>query len=512
MSSAPKQNAARKRGPWGEDYLMTNPKSALVHADLVRLFSNPKAWECLEEDEKRELLSRLPAHIHPNPDPDPDDPESKIPPLPESFLRYDNNWRAALRNFQSDLESGRYKPDWQKQAKQAVQERAQGKFDDYKEREFEQFWGQKQKINHGLIAGESSKVKLETLIAHGVVRVGDVWKYCRVFGAKKSGIVVEKEAKITAIDGAKLSFLVPTGQRVFLSAVGEKTEDEKIENGPFEDSKAEGEKMEIDDNQDGKIEDDKNEEKMNGKLKEEFKDDTQMDIDPSPALQLNDHTLSEAPDQPIQDESGTRYNLMGLFDHARQSTPGITTNDNKDDIANALAAKKGTGRKRGRPPKRKAPHDEVAQEWATETAVAAEVPETTETTEAGTPGHPDTSLKITDNDTNSDRIPESTSEKEQENASLATPTEADPPRSSTSPKADPETAPCSATPPAPLEAEIHNIAGPNALMKKILEIDGRIKNPPNGNAWKEIRCYRDNQDMGSLWEVRQAWYVKYQQE
>lgn len=35
MSSAPKQNAARKRGPWGEDYLMTSTKSALAHADLV---------------------------------------------------------------------------------------------------------------------------------------------------------------------------------------------------------------------------------------------------------------------------------------------------------------------------------------------------------------------------------------------------------------------------------------------------------------------------------------------
>lgn len=138
----------------------------------------------------------LPPHIHPNPDPDPNDPEAEISPLPESFLRYDNNWRAALRNFQSDLESGRYRPDWQRQAKQAVQERAQGKFDDFKEREFEQFWGQKQKINHGLIAGESSKVKLETLIAHDVIRVGDVWKYCRVFGGKKVQIVVEKEVKV----------------------------------------------------------------------------------------------------------------------------------------------------------------------------------------------------------------------------------------------------------------------------------------------------------------------------
>lgn len=167
---------------------------------IKKLFSNPKAWECLEEEEKRELLSLLPGHIHPNPDPDPDNPDAKIPPLPERFLRYDNNWRAALRHFQNDLESGRYKPEWQRQARQAVRERAEGKFDDFKEREFEQFWGQKQKINHGVIAGESSKVKLETLVQHGMVQVGDVWKYSRVFGLKNSQsaqVVVEKEAKVS---------------------------------------------------------------------------------------------------------------------------------------------------------------------------------------------------------------------------------------------------------------------------------------------------------------------------
>lgn len=55
---------------------------------------------------------------------------------------------------------------------------------------------------------------------------------------------------------------------------------------------------------------------------------------------------------------------------------------------------------------------------------------------------------------------------------------------------------------------VPNIAGPGALANKILQIDGRITNPPNGNAWKEFRCYRNNQDMGSLWEVRQAWFLK----
>lgn len=60
----------------------------------------------------------------------------------------------------------------------------------------------------------------------------------------------------------------------------------------------------------------------------------------------------------------------------------------------------------------------------------------------------------------------------------------------------------------PDEIVVPNIQGPTQLTLKILEIDGRVKNPTNGNAWKEIRSFRDNQDMGSLWEVRQAWFVK----
>ncbi|RAO65011.1 uncharacterized protein BHQ10_001023 [Talaromyces amestolkiae] len=524
MSSAPKQNAARKRGPWGEDYLMTSTKSALAHADLVRLFSNPKAWECLEEDEKRELLSLLPAHIHPNPDPDPNDPEAKIPPLPETFLRYDNNWRAALRNFQSDLESGRYRPDWQRQAKQAVQERAQGKFDDYKEQEFEQFWGQKQKINHGLIAGESSKVKLETLIAHDVVRVGDVWKYCRVFGGKKAQILVEKEVKITAIDGAKLSFLMPTGQRVFLSAGSDlKSADGKIENERersagegTEDIKTEGKIVGFE-RIENSISDGKTENA------DEVKDNTQMDIDLHPASQPGEDPPSQALDEHTQGHASTQYNLKGLLDYALPSVEA-TAEGEKDKIDSkeskptahqqeapeSPVAEVGIRRKRGRPAKRKSPHDEVQH-------TPIEVNGATEIEAAGLSKEDvEEPAAITENGVNADPLQESAPEQEHKNADSSqqstTPTTANLRETALSPKfEESESAQCSATA-TPLEVEIHDIAGPNALMKKILETDGRVKNPPNGNAWKEIRCYRNNQDMGSLWEVRQAWYVKYQQD
>lgn len=53
------------------------------------------------------------------------------------------------------------------------------------------------------------------------------------------------------------------------------------------------------------------------------------------------------------------------------------------------------------------------------------------------------------------------------------------------------------------------VAGPNSLGDKILKIDGRVDRIPNGNAWKDFRCLRDNQDMGSIWEMRQAWFVKH---
>jgi hypothetical protein len=52
------------------------------------------------------------------------------------------------------------------------------------------------------------------------------------------------------------------------------------------------------------------------------------------------------------------------------------------------------------------------------------------------------------------------------------------------------------------------VTGPGMLANKILKVDGRVTQPPHGNSWKEFRCYRRNQDMGSLWEVRQAWFMR----
>lgn len=165
--------------------------------NFQKLFAKPEAWNCLDKDEKEEIISLLPAHVYRGPDPPTEDgTETKLPPIPESFLRYSNHWRDGVRQFQVDLQNGRYDPEWLRQAEEALQERAEGEFDKFKEEEFEQFWGQKQKLNYGVIAGESSRVKLATLIDEGVIRIGDVWKYSRAFGKGAGRLMVEKEARV----------------------------------------------------------------------------------------------------------------------------------------------------------------------------------------------------------------------------------------------------------------------------------------------------------------------------
>ena len=112
-------------------------------------------------------------------------------------MRYDNDWRNGVRQFQTDLEAGRYDPEWQRQAAEAMEERAAGKFDSYKEEHFEEWWGQKQKLSYDVLAGNSTKMKLEVLVKAGLFRVGDVWSYARVFGkAKGDRMLVEKDVTV----------------------------------------------------------------------------------------------------------------------------------------------------------------------------------------------------------------------------------------------------------------------------------------------------------------------------
>jgi hypothetical protein len=160
------------------------------------LLSQPQAWNCLEENEKQEILALLPPDVHPDAQAAADDPSTNIPPIPDNFIRYSNNWRDGVRQFQLDLENGRYDPEWLQQAQDAREQRERGEFDNFKEREYEEFWGQKQKVFNRAAAGESARVKLGTLISEGVILLGDIWRFNYVYGRGPGRIVIEKEVRV----------------------------------------------------------------------------------------------------------------------------------------------------------------------------------------------------------------------------------------------------------------------------------------------------------------------------
>ncbi|PGH09949.1 hypothetical protein AJ79_05565 [Helicocarpus griseus UAMH5409] len=581
-----------KKDPWSEEQLTTSNKSHIIDVDLVKLLSNPKAWTCLDEDEKKEIIALLPDDIQRHADPPPtsaDDPNYVIPPLPESFVRYSNNWRDAVRQFQLDLQTGRYDPEWQRQAAEAMEERADGQFDKFKEEQFEEFWGQKQKLDHAVIAGESSKVKLATLVENGVVRIGDVWRYSRVFG-KGEKLLLEKEARIVESDGASLTFAIAPGRRVFLlddshSANGEGPTvgadvdmKEEVtgtpENGVNGSTPSPEQAAEEDNNNtsatsvtrretsmettnqtiDGANADEDVPSEMptqpevpTSQAVSESAEDTgpvgvespeeptlpepdPMNVDnpevtllqgiyeAADALSDSDSELSTAKDisspawwgdeneLPATAAADIGVTVMGEMDETQPSDAvlnqlvGARNSDNPTPLLSDAAG--AVGATHARDAGIDALPDD-AELRDTGEAARSEIQSSTNAAVDGTVSVNQTSdIAATEQPTEHTDEPiigQTTEQTKEEAAELAAG-----PTAETTPKSTAE----SIENDAPKNVIFTGVTGPGRLASKILEIDGRVTDPPNGNAWKEFRCYRNNQDMGSLWECRQAWFVR----
>lgn len=65
----------------------------------------------------------------------------------------------------------------------------------------------------------------------------------------------------------------------------------------------------------------------------------------------------------------------------------------------------------------------------------------------------------------------------------------------------------SAIPPDVNDVILVPITTLQALENKIVAIDGRLGKKVEGNAFKNVRVKRDNQDIGSLFEIREEWYA-----
>ncbi|KAJ5484922.1 hypothetical protein N7539_004910 [Penicillium diatomitis] len=646
--SPPKRNSRKSapRGKWSEEHLLTSDKSVLIDADLVKLLAKPEAWDLLEEEEKRHILGLLPADIHPSLELPPDQPNSKIPPLPDSFIRYSNNWRDGIRQFQLDLQNGRLDPEWLRQAESARRKRENGDFDSFKEREFERFWGQKQKTQMHVMSGESSKIKLHQLIEAGVFMIGDVWRFDYVWGKGPERVHVAKEVRIHSIDGQKLSFVAPNGQRTFLispptvietSKSLDQSEEPKLEELPHcilsqeiiteansgLNNSAEVKPEELPMCNLVQVETD--EWKIEPVAQNTNTSDMPKDFE---AVGISD-TENTRPTPKMKGDASTSEKTFIVDDHIlAKNSENNPSNDEglvqvvivspqfeEENLKRSIplpAHEPPTKRKRGRPRKVVAepPPDEVPTQVLNSTTsdiqvlisagkpdqstsgsvLQAIVPERPLTlldtsptivgikhpdltsplsptrslspphsasehldekfTESFVPVHaantalgdskPDqevkenagtksnsTSLYVNSDDPSeapsesqrhmSDRDPHTISardlaslppEKSQDHSSSCVPDE----------EADKEKRGCEFDEKShdqrlgrePDEIVIPDISTPMALVKRILQIDGRRADGRTANSWKEIRCYRKNQDMGSLFDVRQSWYSKQQ--
>ncbi|KAJ6259735.1 hypothetical protein Dda_5373 [Drechslerella dactyloides] len=240
QEAGPKTTAkGSKTGVWSSQHLLTSKRSKLINAEanllttLAQMIFNENTWGLFTDEEKTELLSLL----HPidteitDPDHDPANPPPRIP-TPTLFQNLNNDaFRSAFAELQDDLATGSYEPSYIKRAEEALRQRLgpmADKVDDLKNKEFEEWWGQKQAVFYG-DAGAATNITLYELCRHKIFRPGDMFEYKRTFAGSKGSITVEKVCRLDSVELSEespaarkkkevctMTFRYPAGTRKFL--------------------------------------------------------------------------------------------------------------------------------------------------------------------------------------------------------------------------------------------------------------------------------------------------------
>ena len=374
----------------------------------------------------------------------------------DKFVRYDMDFRNGIRLYQQDLEAGRYDPDWLRQAAQAMDRRANGDFDKWKEQEYEEFWGQKQRLDTKARAGQSGIIKLNRLIEAGLFKEGDVFSYKRTFGRGKGKLTVEKDVKviqplstwycdchltllkqIVEIDGTTMTFAIPPAQLKYARRLApNQDEDQMIKNGKTGNTPAGGKHSES---------------------HEAGRNDTE-DIRAK---------IDNADDTEVKDNTAEFMKVM---------------NNTVDDI-------------------------KVMDNNAEDVRAKIHNADDTEVKNIATED-----IKLLDNiagysnleNDNTQAQPSDPGNVESKNTTPR-PGDAEAPS-----MASPSPAPSSQLSAIPSDVDdvvLASITTLQALEDKIVTIDGRLGKKVDGNAFKSIRVKRNNQDLGTLFEIREEWYV-----
>lgn len=145
------------------------------------------------EDEYNEIIALLPADdiIYPAND-DVTVPDGKPMINPELFTN--TVFKDAVLRYQQDLAAGKYELGFLDKAAEARKRRIAGEFDNWKDDQFEVYWGEKQQLYAGAVSGASSKITLAEMINASVFKLGDVFSMRRCFSG---GLIVRKDAVVS---------------------------------------------------------------------------------------------------------------------------------------------------------------------------------------------------------------------------------------------------------------------------------------------------------------------------
>ena len=430
-----KRNAGRsaKVDRSDPEWLVTNEKSPLANEDLHAEFSDPKTYENFTKSDWEDLRETLPPNVPCNPD---------GYSIPMTFFKYDPDFRRGIREFQEDLASGRLEPEWQADAALAMEERARGDFDSYKENEFEAFWGQKQKLRHDALAGESTKIKLELLIQQGLFKVGDSFNYSRMFGRGKNGVLVEKACKVSEvfwivlvcrrssltvsqiveINDKALTFAIPPGQRKYSRHI--------YESPASRDNEPEGKATMAG---------------IDGQLPKSLESETY-------GAEAGTTIETDGDEGPVASQKGDEVPI--IIETAQNGhCPEIGSTDPE-----AVLDSKTAEDRNGEPEQREG--------FEVEASVEPKKDETPEVTTSRGKGENGVTVQTNGGESSSAARPGT-------------------------------------------EDTLYEISNLTQLEHKLVDIDGRFQSKDMSvqNTWKTFRCSRNNQDMGTLFEIREEFYV-----
>ncbi|EXJ61079.1 hypothetical protein A1O7_05232 [Cladophialophora yegresii CBS 114405] len=150
----PAKGSKRSSGPWTSSRVLNSSSPIVtkdIHAFLVTAFSGwNEASDTYTEAEKRLLIDSLPlAYRKCEPD-----HEGRLQcPLSTAFVLDDPYIKAATQRFKNDIADGYYEKTWQNQARRAMQERRDGKFDAFLQEQAEETFGEPRLGEHNVAEG-----------------------------------------------------------------------------------------------------------------------------------------------------------------------------------------------------------------------------------------------------------------------------------------------------------------------------------------------------------------------